>query len=409
MMFMCCAGNRDGYDIVSERFFTSHKPLGRSAICKARQKLYWQAFEWLLRKLNCEAQFNDLKWHGHFVRAIDGTRLTLPHSKEIMDKFNCCRTGQGDRIEHYPKARLVTAVNVYTHQVTQALLDPYQNSERTQVLELIKSLPTKDILLLDRGLAGSKLWAAIANQRKFFVARLPISEYREILANRLLKTRKTEMILTLKAKTEDGQSHNLRVRLLRSPKRKDGSCLVLITNLLNSKKYQRKELLSLYKQRWEAEKVFLRIKQIFGVEHFHSRKLNGILQEIHAALASLSWIASWVLRASHKLGRRAKFKINFKAATQRLAAILPQRIDSNDRRSYQRELEVKLCKQVCCIQAGRSYPRISQQPENRWIKNRSPLRYREMKYQPSPPKWWRDETVRARRNKSARAKYMKAK
>lgn len=380
LLFTSCAGNHNGFDIGARRFFASEEDhVNRSSFCKARQKIRWEAFEYLLSVLNREDRSNQGKWHGHNVRAIGGTRLVLPRSNETLDFFPCNKPSRGSQMEHYPRARLLVAANVFTQQITHAVVGP--------ALELIKQLPpANDIILLDRGFEGALLWRAIAESGNNFVARIRCSDVwqEKFLSGQLLKTAHAQILVEC-----SGQ----RIRLLRGPRRKDGSCIVLATNLLDQTTYSSKDLIALYKQRWEVEKVFLHLKQIFHLEHFHSRKLNGVLQEIYAALVMQSWVAGWIDQAAGIGSQSDQEKIiNFKAAAQTLAEFLPRLLG----RYRSKRLVDLVLEKIAAIryrrQKNRSYPRVSQQPQNRWAQNKNPNYYAMVKYRPDPIKWWRTKS-----------------
>lgn len=367
-------------------------PLGKSAITKARQKVDWKAFEYLLSILNCEEQYPSLKWHGHHVRAVDGTRLVLPAGSEICEHFPRYHSSRSREVEHYPKARLLVAANVFTGQVTHARLGPYRESERDQALMIFDQFKKGDIVLLDRGFEGARIWSALEEKKMYFIARIRISENQgnNFISGRLLKTADTEKQFTYEGHPSHGEKkYCLRLRLVRSRRRTDGSCIVLITNLLDERKYPRKHLLEIYRERWQAEKAFLRIKQIFKVQRFHSRKLNGVMQELYAGLISQAWVSAWLLRAAQMKERfKNRSIINYKSAAQILSTILPTLTRA---RNKIEQIIRRIIAIVHKRQPGRSYPRVSHQPPNPWINNRYPTHYEQMKYRPDPVKWWREK------------------
>ena len=90
--------------------------MSASSFCEARQKLSYEAFEYLLERANLEESRKG-RFKGHRVRAVDGTNLSLSYSKEIEDRFPRY-SNQGQKA-HYPKARVVVASNIDTGQPTR--------------------------------------------------------------------------------------------------------------------------------------------------------------------------------------------------------------------------------------------------------------------------------------------------
>lgn len=108
---MAANGNGSGYAITAQDFFHElgmgdEAPTKQSA-CNALKKLSWRAFEYLLG----EAQTDSIeeRWHGHRVRIVDGTKLHLPRTPELLEHFEVQNTSGG--LGHYPQAWMVTLIN----------------------------------------------------------------------------------------------------------------------------------------------------------------------------------------------------------------------------------------------------------------------------------------------------------
>ena len=97
--------------------------------------LSWQAFSYLLEKLNESSP--KPTWKGHRVFAVDGTRVNLPHSKDVLQSFP-------QQQSHFPKGLLVTAMDVFTGIVHSANLDKGFSSERKQPDDRRRSFPYSD-------------------------------------------------------------------------------------------------------------------------------------------------------------------------------------------------------------------------------------------------------------------------
>jgi len=164
--------------------------------------------------------------------------------------------------------------------------------------------------------------------------------------------------------TEDGEC--MRIRMIRGPKFKTGNHLYLATNLLDPKKYTRGELLALYKKRQAVEEVFLHLKNTLHVKNIRSKKVNGVLQEVYAALTMTSIVAG----IQYLFERNLKYKrISFKAIAWRLETAIEVLLEPKSRYWINR-LFGGLNNFGHTQQPGRSYPRWSVQPENKWIKEK---------------------------------------
>jgi hypothetical protein len=284
------------------------------------------------------------------VRAADGTKITLPNSKEILKEFpqrKAVRSPEGT-FSHYPFVQLVTACNVLTGQPTAARLYNMYGSEREGVTSMVQNdFAPEDICLLDRGLDGVRVWSSFDRHHQFHITRL-----REVgktgptglqYVHQFLRSRKSEMTLERQMKnSQTGEVLTTQLRLIRGRKLKDGSFLVVGTNLLDQKKYPADEILELYSRRWSIETMYHRVKTLFNIQAFHARQHNGLLQEIFSNLLILSMTSALAMHAAQTAGLDPKEGCpNLKNAAE-------------------------VMKVLCKKQPGRSYPRYSRQPVNRW-------------------------------------------
>lgn len=349
-LHMTCEKNANGYALSAHLFFKNIKSDHRkviekapsaAAICKARDKLNYEAFEFLLEKSHKKEPL----WKGHRVRCADGSMLTLPNSKEIHEEFPI-RFNNGVA-EYYPMAKVMTVISMGTYQPLSMTLESYKGSEREMFISMLDDHFSKgDVCVLDRGLSGIDFWKRIKKKGIFFLSRVKKCDYIKYLGN------KKEVIIEKKG---------IKLRVIRSPESK----IILVTNLLNTKKYKRKELVDLYYGRWMSETMYLKMKDLLKLEKFHSRKVNGIKQEVLSNLLVISLISG----LASEMKKRKNIGIGYKAAIEILKTkivflILP--ITSHLLEELKEEMSGFDYKK----RKGRSYRRFSKQSENRWIRAR---------------------------------------
>jgi hypothetical protein len=344
----------------------------RPSLSAARSHISYKAFCYLLEEVSLEKKGRSAdKWKGHIVRAIDGSWLTLPASKEILASFPRRELGKG--FAHYPNGLLVTAQNVFTAQPVAALLSDYHGSERTQLALLAQNFSKGDISLLDRGLGGFAVWQYLFDLGQNFVNRINVTgtnvphEIRDFI-----RSQKSSAIVTLYPKYRA----EITVRLLRyKQKDRNGDPIILATSLFDARKYKDKEILKLFQMRWRIETLFYRVKELLKVENFHARSVNGILQEIYAQFFILSLLARLTLEAIKLKAldsqRRAP---NLKNAVEILKRYLGFFISSIARKARRRKIILKILTLIssthCEKQKGRKNPRISKQPTPQWNQRR---------------------------------------
>lgn len=366
ILFLTAQRNQNGYAITSQNYFSQlgkiEGSVARSSLCEARQKLGWQAFEFLLTTLNQESK-TDLRWKGLDVGAVDGTNLTLPATEDVLEEFPRLTKNRRTK-SHYPKGKLVTAMNVLTGQPICAVVDDVHGSERECLLRLLPNFKGH-VLLLDRGFEGMECMVEVAKKKLFFVLRLRASgrgqkkEVKEFIASR----RKTAVV-TLNQKINK-EEVLLKVRLIRGEIDREGNPIILVTNLLGRKTYAPEAIYQLYLARWRIETMYYRVKELLKLQAFHAQTVNGVLQEIWSNLVLLSLTAVMTGVIKSKVGRPLHFP-NFKAATE----VIRRNFSFFVCRAKKGQLE-EMLRQIasieCVKQPGRKNPRISKQPHSHWI------------------------------------------
>lgn len=375
--------NFGGYDISARSFFSalnelsgtqlsSHSPPCRSSICEARQKLSWEAFPYLLDKFNdgIKAELDSMKWRGHSVYAIDGSTLRLTFSDALKQRFP--DVGSGQTKTHYPKARIVLATHVFSGIPKSLRVDDQFVGERSMMHGLLGDIEDNSVLLLDRGFDGVASLKKIIDSNKNFVCRLRSELWSSTEVYLFTKSKAQEKIVSLKNKHDD----EIQVRLLKYKKDRNGNWIVLATNLFNQDCYPKSELWDLYSRRWEIETAYYRVKTLFQVEKFHSKKINGVLQEIWGSLLALAMNSYLIMRSWGQKMRgliKSKKAANFKNATvvfeRNFAGLLfPSRMGSVE------ALIEKITNEIASVlflrQFGRKNPRISKQPLSTWVGGR---------------------------------------
>ena len=384
VMHMSANRNTDGYSISAQNYaaelsqFTGEpiEPATHQAISKSREKLDWEAFRYLLQEANQDTQLNAsrFRYRGHITRAADGTQLTLPHSEGMLELFEQRQSKAG--LGHYPGALMVTAINVFTGQCKSARVVNHTCSERDQLLSMIQlDFAKGDLTLLDRGFGGDQVFLSFNDHEQFYLCRMRSSGDRIALyLTEFLASRKKHQIVRQKVLRPDtGKEVEIRIRLIRGPKDNEGKRIILATNFPDSKQYSRRSLLNLYRLRWTVETLYGRVKNLLCLEKFHSKSVNGVMQEIYANLLVISLTALIALGAACELKLDPEVKVpsfkNAQAVVRRhlFAAILAQPAPS---RARARTLAQKLIEEASRViwkkQPRRSYPRVSKQPIKIW-------------------------------------------
>jgi hypothetical protein len=294
LLNMVRPGERVGYQKVIDRFFSdtglaftnqkAAKPPDKAAFNRARKKVPVKVCQIMFAEASTYAQAlarqqETLTWNGFRVYAIDGTKKNLPASDELSDFFEAPHNA------HFPQ--LITGVlfDVLAKLPVNYMRAPFNTPEREMAMTLIQDLEAGDLLLLDRGYPGYRMFHAVITQGADFLVRLPknglFQEARDFLARG-----KRDGKITLSPPKKLLRDHpndtypplTLRIVVVSlSGTRADA---VFITTLLDSKKYPRRALKNLYHCRWAEEEFFKTIKAHLHAEEFRGKSIQFIDQEL---------------------------------------------------------------------------------------------------------------------------------
>ena len=211
------------------------------------------------------------------------------------------------------------------------ILDAYQKSN-------LDTIPANMIVMCDRGYASYHLFTSLVLRGFKFIIRVKAPSSNGILKNSKYQVEsdcaldKTFTIAVNPdengvydvAKREiEGVTRHIKVRVV-SKKLKDGTYGYWLTNLWApiqgsklSDRFSRKDIISLYTERWEIETSFRYLKYGLGGLCFHSRKLEIQKMEVYIAMTLLNCIMAIVSHTRVTNRRKTnmhRYKINITAA-----------------------------------------------------------------------------------------------
>jgi hypothetical protein len=173
-----------------------------------------------------------------------------------------------------------------------------------------------DVILLDRGYADYSVLSSFVTRSIDFVIRFPISQSFKELSNFVL-SEETDKVLTLKVTPkqkkyvkENNLNTEIKVRFVKVDL--EDKIEILATTLFNE---SIEELKYLYGCRWGIETYFNRLKNIFELERFSSKKLNNIEQDFYGVFF-LTNLESILIKDSQNIlsdktkNRNFEYKIN---------------------------------------------------------------------------------------------------
>ncbi|MFZ1750442.1 MAG: IS4 family transposase, partial [Saprospiraceae bacterium] len=260
----------------------------KGALTQARAKLNPWVFQRLMQ-IAVDSFYTNSEyagWRGHRVLAVDGSRLKLPNSKDIIKEFGVHHVG---RHASCPVSMATASVvyDVFNHITIDAHIGPWSKSESEFVFEdHMEVFKAGDCVLADRGYPSMKLMVQLKERKVEFCFRMkenwwkPVREFRNSTKRQLV----IHLPISKKVRKELGlklECNELKVRLMKIDLG-DGAIEILCTSLTDSRRYPHKEFKELYHMRWGIEEAYKLLKNRIEVENFSGLTARSIYQDFHA-------------------------------------------------------------------------------------------------------------------------------
>ena len=288
--------------------------------CAARQRLPLNLCESAVKETAEKGKQvpHRLKWNGFHVYNVDGTTVQLEDTEENQAEFpqqKNQKPGLG-----FPIVRLCALISLSNGMVADYTYGPYEGKgvgESSLFNQIQGSLTKGDLLLADR------YYATYAIIMLLLIAGVPIVmrshanriiDYRKgtRLSKRdhLMKWEKPKRVPVWMSKEDyDNLPDTLEVREFRV------NGIDYITTLLDPKKFPKKELNELYKQRWNIELDFRTLKTHMGMDELSCRTPKMIKIELSMYLLAYNIIRSLIINSAEKFEKIPR-NISFRGAAQ---------------------------------------------------------------------------------------------
>lgn len=281
--------NSEGYSHALMKVWSGKRGLrnapAKSALCRIRKRISYLFFKDQFEKLIKKADEVRSTYLGLRIYAVDGQMLTLPKSKEITVAGFTGRAVSKYRESHYPKGFLTHAYDVLSG-VTKDLRFTNRLHEQQDAEKMIEGFERESLTIYDRLYFGIRLVRAHYKRGNHFLFRLRKTACKEV-AEFIADPKRAEtssFFLLGKYEVNLVRGRNLET------KKDDIFATSLPLEILKPKL-----ILKLYRLRWEVETSFLELTAITKAEQWHTRSVNGILQELYARF----WIINYVKLETH--------------------------------------------------------------------------------------------------------------
>jgi hypothetical protein len=344
---------------IETRFITA------SAFTQARSYLKHSAFE----TLNAEfiQQFSQLKiakdWRGHRLLAVDSSSLRLPEVPALIDYFG----GQDNQRSFATMARLSTCLDLNSGLTIDAQIAPYGAAERDLAARHLNKTQCGDLLLYDRGYPAFWLFALHNSMKRDFCMRAS-TEYsptvKQFVASEscdaLIEFTPTQASkLVCIEKELPLNTITLRALKIALP---TGETEVLLTSLLDTKRYPYEDFFKLYGRRWGIEVDYRFKKNKLDIENFTGLSVHAVQQDISAKVLTQNIAMAAALIAQEEVTKRyahrkLTYKVNVSQCLSSMKNLLVKLFVCNDPFALFNNYLGMLTRTIEAVRPGRSFER----------------------------------------------------
>lgn len=345
-------------------------PCTKSAFSQARYRVKSDFFRaWakhLIDLVYGESRQNLRAWKGFYLKGVDGTTLYLFDDDEVLAEFG----GTGNQHGLVVMGRAGFQVDLLNGYCCASWLGPHKVGEPHFATLFLKESGAQDLLIYDRNFISFELIYKHIRagvpflmrsmttfngtvERFFNSGRKQAIEYFPITDAALQSLRKQGY--------EVNKNSRVKVRLLRI-ELESGEVEILVSSLLDKKKYRHSCFKELYGKRWGCETQIEKFKNKLQLEIFTGHKPEAIYQDFFATLIVLNLHNLIVRSCDKKLKEINDFRGKPAAVNQNVSiGLLKKKLawlfESNSPTAILKELKLLFLSHLEAIRPGRKYPR----------------------------------------------------
>jgi len=343
------------------------KNITKSAFCQSRMKLKHTAFielnDILINEYYTDNEFN--LWKGFRLLGVDGSKLQLPTSKELIETFGGAKNNSEMIV---PMAQASTCYDLLNEIMVDSVIEKYEFGEYNIAIQHLEKSKENDLFIYDRGYEAIWfLYYHIIKKRNFVIrmTKGSINDVRSFFES----TEKSKIIeIKLLHESSTKQLKNLgiefkpfKIRLVRVILDND-EIEVLATSLLDEEKYPYREFKWLYSKRWGVEVNYDHLKNHLLLEDFTGMSELSIKQDFYANsfIVNLHAIISKDAQEEINIDKKDnehKYKINKNLSLGFMKDKVVDILMSNNPKYYD-ELKNLFKSEPVPIREGRKFPRI---------------------------------------------------
>lgn len=359
-----------------------------SAFVQAHAKIKPEGFKAVFDGFVSETtDHNDKYLHkGYRIFAVDGSDSHVPDNPDDPDSYFPNSNGS-----HYNLFHINAMYDLLRHTDTDVVIKKKRTTnERAAFIDMVEKHCNDKISIIftaDRGYESYNDMAHVTECGHKFVIRVKDIDSKGIIAdfglpdtffdkcvtlkltrrstNEIKEMKKTDAFIRYIRGDFDylpkdydrkvpAQFYELPVRIVRFKVK--NTTEVIMTNL-SKEEFSASEIKRIYGMRWGIETSFRDLKHTIGLNYYHAKKSDSILQEIYSRMVMYNFCqlvtnSAKIKRPKLRKGRKFAYKINFSQSVQICREFLRNKIRCKD------VLEL-IEKYILPIQGGKNHPRTN--------------------------------------------------
>lgn len=345
-LLILMGGSSVDNELLSYYNFDPQKIISKSGLIQQRDKLLPDAMLFLLTEYNHLLPVKN-KFKGFELIAVDGSELNLPYNPSEESTWH---DGSSPNAVHgYNSTHLNAFYSLSSCRYVDATITHGDKGrdERDSFYRMVDRYPSEKmfstIFIADRGYSGYNSFAHVMEKHGFFIIRvkdfqtekgilkgydLPDTpEFDVIIRTFLTKGRWNKVMKEQKAvyhlihkgirfdfiDPDKPRLYPMSLRALRfeiAP----GKYECIVTNLFQNE-LSAEDIKHIYNLRWGIETSFRELKYTIGLNNFHGKKLDFIMQEIYARMIFYNFCQVIVALAAINKGRKKQlYAVDFSKA-----------------------------------------------------------------------------------------------
>jgi hypothetical protein len=279
-----------------------------SSIVQARARLGPEPLRWLFERTattwaHTSARTHD--WRGLALYGVDSTTLRVPDSPENRAHFGGQNT-RWDSTSGYPLARLATLMALRSHMLAGARFGALGTHETILAEEMWPLIPDHSLAIVDRGFFSARI---LIGFERGGIGRHWLTRARRDLASLRIERlgagdELVELKVSKEARAKDpSMPDTWRMRAIRY-QRRGFKPQLLLTSMLDPRRFPVDEIVALYHERWEIELGYNEVKRVMLAreETTRSRSPQGVAQELWALALAYNLVRFEVERVAAEAG-----------------------------------------------------------------------------------------------------------